>query len=70
MTAKIFIILTALAGLLIPWKTNPAFSENHSPFTFVVTADMRNYSGPNYDNPNYFRSVMEAINALGGGALC
>ena len=69
MTAKIFIILTALAGLLIPWKTNPAFSENHSPFTFVVTADMRNYSGPNYDSSNYFRGVMEAINALGGGAF-
>lgn len=39
-------------------------------FTFVVTADMREYSGPGqYDTPQYFRGACETIAALGGGAF-
>lgn len=38
-------------------------------FTFAVTADMRAYSGPAYDTPQYFRGACEAIADLGGGAF-
>ncbi len=39
-------------------------------FTFVITADMRGYSGPSqYDTPQYLRGACEAIAALGSGAF-
>jgi len=39
-------------------------------FAFMVTADMRYYAGPGqYDTAHYFRGVVEAIAALGGGAF-
>lgn len=39
-------------------------------FTFVVTADMRFYSGPGqYDTPQYFRGAVEAIAAIDEGAF-
>jgi len=43
---------------------------NHNQFTFAVTADMREYSGPGqYDTQQYFRGACETIAALGGGAF-
>ncbi len=40
------------------------------PFSFAVTADMREYAGPGlYDTSSYFRGTCEAIAALGGGAF-
>jgi predicted phosphodiesterase len=40
------------------------------PFTFAVTADMRNYAGPgNWDTPEYFRGAAEAIAARGQTAF-
>lgn len=39
-------------------------------FAFVVTADMRRYSGPGqYDTQQYFRGACEAIGALGSGTF-
>ncbi len=38
-------------------------------FTFVVTADMRGYSGPGYDSSQYFRGACEAIATRGRGAF-
>ncbi|MFB0545557.1 MAG: hypothetical protein ACETWB_01485, partial [Anaerolineae bacterium] len=39
-------------------------------FTFVVTTDMRGFSGPGqYDTQQYFRGACEAIDALGAGAF-
>jgi len=38
-------------------------------FTFVVTADMRRYSGPGYDSSQYFRGACEAIATRGRGAF-
>jgi hypothetical protein len=39
-------------------------------FTFAVTADMREYSGPGtYDTPQFFRGAGEAITSVGGGAF-
>lgn len=41
-----------------------------SQFTFAVTCDMREFSGPGqYDTQQYFRGACEAINALGGGVF-
>ncbi|MFC2088652.1 metallophosphoesterase [Calditrichota bacterium] len=41
------------------------------PFSFSVTADMRNYAGnsPTYDTYQYFRGACEAIAAKGAGAF-
>jgi len=40
------------------------------PFSFIVTADMRNYSGADgYDISDYFRGVCEAIAGSGSGAF-
>ncbi|MFC1924085.1 metallophosphoesterase [Chloroflexota bacterium] len=42
--------------------------ESDEVFSFSVTADMRQYSGPGvYDNSSYFRGAVEAIAGLGGG---
>jgi len=38
-------------------------------FTFVVTADMRMFSGPDKDTPQYFRGACEAIATVGSGAF-
>jgi hypothetical protein len=38
-------------------------------FTFAITADMRSYSGPEYDSSQYFRGACEAIAARGKGAF-
>jgi len=37
--------------------------------TFVVTSDMRKYSGPGYDSSQYFRGACEAIASRGQGAF-
>lgn len=56
--------------------TLPEFDEGtqlataRHPFTFIVAADMRLYSGPGlYDTSAYFRGAVEAIAALDGGAF-
>jgi predicted phosphodiesterase len=37
------------------------------PFTFVITADMRNYAGAGlYDTPSYYRGALEALITAGG----
>jgi len=42
----------------------------HAHFSFTVTADQRWYAGPGtYENPSYFRGVVEAIQNEGGGAF-
>lgn len=38
-------------------------------FAFVVTADMRFFSGPDYHTTEYFRGAGEAIATTGGGAF-
>jgi len=44
--------------------------SNGRQFTFVVSADMRKYSGSGwYDTQQYFRGACKAIAALGGGAF-
>jgi len=52
--------------LLLPSASSPA---NGAPFSFSVTCDMRQYAGPNYDDPDYFRGVCEAIGNFGAGAF-
>ena len=43
--------------------------DDPNSFTFAVTADQRQYTGSSYNNSNYFRGAMEAINGLGGGVF-
>jgi hypothetical protein len=60
------IVLALLSILTIFGHSNPVLSD--SPFTFVVVADMRYYSGPGtYNTCEYFKGVCEAINATGKG---
>jgi hypothetical protein len=52
------------------WPLRGQAQEGGGGFTFAVTADMRQYSGPGqYDTSQYFRGACEAVNALGGGAF-
>jgi hypothetical protein len=85
MNAKQFVIFVLAAGLMITLapgspQTTGALPEaddhggatfhSNDQFTFVVTADMREYSGSGqYDIPQHFRGVSEAINALGSGVF-
>jgi hypothetical protein len=51
-----------------PESNSPATNEDA--FTFSLTADMREFSGPGaYDTSQYFRGAVEAIEALGAGAF-
>jgi predicted phosphodiesterase len=67
---KIFFILVLAVALIPSWTANPILADDPTPFTFAVTADMRNFSGEgSYDSSNYFRGAMAAIQALGGNAF-
>lgn len=64
--------VTLVLAALQPTTTLPAAAQGVEdvPFTFAVSADMRQFSGPGtYDTPNYFRGVCEAIAALGENAF-
>ncbi len=51
-------------------QTVLALDQETDPFTFAVTADMRNFSGPGtYDTSEYFRGACEAIADVGRGAF-
>lgn len=69
-TVRILVIL-ALATELSPIRMiRPVYAQDTSKFTFAVTADIRRYSGEGtYDNLDYFKGVMEAIQAQGDSAF-
>ena len=68
---KMFAVPVMTAGLIFIWTTFPVFADPPSPFIFAVTADMRFFSGsnPDYDNSNYFRGALEALQNIGGSAF-
>ena len=69
-TLRKIVVLILVAGLVSLQMANLVHANDPHPFTFAVTADMRNFSGEgSYNNPDYFRGAMEAINALGGSAF-
>ncbi|MGA9347955.1 MAG: metallophosphoesterase [Anaerolineae bacterium] len=45
------------------------WERDNSQFTFVVTSDMRQYSGPGYNSSQYFRGACEAIASRDRGAF-
>ena len=47
----------------------PVMGADNAPFTFAVTADMREFAGIDYDTPQYFRGAVEAIASHGPGAF-
>ena len=65
-TFIIFILATALSRFCMASLT---LANDSSPFTFAVTADMRYYSGPDYNSSNFFRGAMETINTIGDNAF-
>jgi hypothetical protein len=46
-----------------------SWESDEDQFTFAVTADMRNYSGPGHDSSQYFRGACEAVASRGRGAF-
>jgi len=69
-SAAIFLFAAATLLLSSDCGVNPAHSTSKrgsAPFTFTVTADMREFAGPDYDTSEYFRGVCEAIAAAGKG---
>ena len=57
-------------GSVTPAHLSIAPAGSAQAFTFAVTADMREFSGPGlYDTSQYFRGAVEAIGALGAGAF-
>jgi predicted phosphodiesterase len=64
--SRMFVVVGILAILVPVGAKEPADAQGT--FTFVVTADNRNYTGPGvYDTSQYFRGAMEAIALQGGG---
>jgi len=57
-----------LAFVFCAIVSGTAFSGDNS-FTFVVTADMRDFTAGKYDNSQYFRGACEAIKKTGAGAF-
>jgi len=63
------VALSSLHMLFCPSQT-AAQIGTADPFTFAVTVDQRQYTGPGiYDTPDYYRGACEAIAALGGGVF-
>ncbi len=58
--------LLLAAGVLAGYAIAPANDDN---FTFIVTADMREYAGPDYASSQYFQGTCEAIRDVGKGAF-
>ncbi len=57
-------------GVALLCMAGSGVSAARAPFSFAVTADMRNYAGPDtYDTTQFYRGACEAISALGAGAF-
>jgi len=69
--SPVLLLLVAMAlspAIIHAVAAEPVSAESDVPFTFVITADMRRYSGPGeYDTPHYFRGACESIANQGGG---
>ena len=61
-------ILAIVLALVHCSETSSPINGNDDPqgFTFVVTADMRDFTG---ENPDYFRGACESIDSVGEGAF-
>ncbi len=66
-------IIVQIFFLLFTILCNSAEAQNQSKgkgeFSFIVTADMRQYAGPEYQNSKYFRGAVEAMKKYGEGAF-
>lgn len=64
------VVVTIVLVMVISFAVGQPATAQGSPFTFVVSADMRQYAGPGtYDTAQYFRGAVEAIDSLGAGAF-
>jgi hypothetical protein len=64
------LLILVVLGLSISFEVGGAATAQDPSFTFVVTADQRNFAGQGaYDTSMYFRGAGEAIDSLGGGAF-
>jgi hypothetical protein len=73
-TVARWMLCLTLAGLLVSallyWASAQAAAhESPSSFSFVLTADIRNYAGEPYDSSDFFRGAAEAIARLGPTAF-
>ena len=65
-TALLGVMLFMFLASMLPIERAAA----QETFSFAVTTDMRNFAGPGtYNTSSYFRGVMEAVKARGGGAF-
>ncbi len=69
MTKKrlLFFIITLLIVVSLIRLLNP--QTGHDKFSFIVTADMRNFAGKEFQSSEYFYGTCEAINKAGKGAF-
>jgi hypothetical protein len=58
-------VAVAALGLVLTGLAVPCSAQPSKGFSFAVAADMRKYTGPAYDTPNYFLGALEAIRATG-----
>ena len=61
------LFLTAVLGVVPASCGKAAATAEKGGFTFVVTCDMREFTTPKYDTPQYFRGVVEAVARAGKG---
>jgi len=69
MTKKklLFFIITLLIVVALIWLINPQNGQDK--FSFIVTADMREYAGEEFQSSEYFYGTCEAIKQTGKGAF-
>ena len=61
-------VCAAVLVLSAAWNVAVA-EENRDGFSFIVTADMRNFAEPKYQTPQYFLGTCLAIRQVGRGAF-
>ncbi len=65
----ILVLAVLLVSLFSPLVSNVSAEDQGEEFSFIVTADMREYTTGKYQNSNYFQGTCEAIMKVGRGAF-
>jgi len=68
MTGRFPVVLVGVA-LLAATLAVAAPPEQPASFSFFVAGDTRKYAGPDYKDPGYFRTALEAMRSVGPGAF-
>lgn len=69
MVKRRFSVVLVGSALLVARLAVAAPPEQKSSFSFFVAGDMRKWAGPDYRDPGYFLSALQAMRSVGPGAF-